>query len=335
MKPKTMVLMVVAVVCGLGASYLTSRVLAEREDQQVAPQVVEIPKVRVLVAKKFLSQGDLLKNPKDLFVVKEFAKESVPAEAFQEKDIKDLQGKTLRRQVNKDVWVTPDLLSDGPLSLEVPPGYFAVGLRVTLDSSAAGFASLPGSRVDIIWNRKGSNDDTTFSKLILQDVLVLAADTTADNVQGMKAMPASVVTLALNGEDARRVSLASENGSMRLILRPPGDKTRQKDVLTLLSDERKREHSDEPKEREKPADPPQPPPQPVVVAQVPPVNGTREPELLPFPVEDNRQRHVVEIRRGNQVRREVIWLDDQGRVIEDERPQELSEGDAKPDGPAG
>ena len=30
MKPKTLILMVVAVTCGLGASYMTSRLLAER-----------------------------------------------------------------------------------------------------------------------------------------------------------------------------------------------------------------------------------------------------------------------------------------------------------------
>ena len=30
MKPKTMILMVVAVVCGLGASYMTSKLLADR-----------------------------------------------------------------------------------------------------------------------------------------------------------------------------------------------------------------------------------------------------------------------------------------------------------------
>ncbi len=317
MKPKTMILMVVAVVCGLGASYLTSRLLAERDDQP-APQVLEIPKVKVLVAKKFLAQGDLLKNPQELFVAKEFTRESVPQEAIL--DIKDLKGKTLRRPVNKDVWVTPDILADGPLSLEVPPGHFAVGLRVTLDSSAAGFASLPGSRVDIIWNRKGHNDDTTFSKLILQNVLVLAADTTADNIQGIKAMPASVVTLALNSEDARRVSLASENGSMRLILRHAGDVAIRKDRLTRLSDEWKKdgEESRPPKE-ERPVEPPKPP----VIAQadIPPVGG-KEPELLPFPQEDNRHRHVVEIRRNNQVRREVFWLDDQGRVIEDDPAEE-------------
>ncbi|MCI0463177.1 MAG: Flp pilus assembly protein CpaB [Gemmataceae bacterium] len=320
MKPKTMVLMVVAVVCGLGASYLTSRLLAERDDQPTVQQV-EIPKLKVLVAKKYLPQGEMLKNPVDLFVVKEFTRDSVPQEAIL--DLKDLKGKTLRRPVSKDVWVTPELLADGPLSLEVPPGHFAVGLRVTLDASASGFASLPGSRVDIIWNRKGNNDDTTFSKLILQNVLVLAADTT-DIAQGARAIPASVVTLALTSEDARRVSLASENGSMRLILRPPGDNTIHKDRLTLLSDEWKkdREETRKPKEAEKVAVEPAP----KFVPDIPPVGG-KEPELLPFPQEDNRRRHVVVIRRNNQERREEFWLDDQGRVIEDDPPSARSRDD--------
>ena len=31
MKPKTLILMVVAITCGLGASYMTSRLLADRQ----------------------------------------------------------------------------------------------------------------------------------------------------------------------------------------------------------------------------------------------------------------------------------------------------------------
>ena len=44
MKPKTLILMVVAVSCGLGASYMTSRLLADREQ--------DVEKVAVLIAKK-------------------------------------------------------------------------------------------------------------------------------------------------------------------------------------------------------------------------------------------------------------------------------------------
>lgn len=46
MKPRTMILMVVAIGCGLGASYMTSKLLAER-NQQVEAE----PTVPVLVAR--------------------------------------------------------------------------------------------------------------------------------------------------------------------------------------------------------------------------------------------------------------------------------------------
>ena len=52
MKPKTMILMVIAVVCGLVASYLTSRMLAQNKD---AP--AEEEKVKVLVAKQKIPMG--------------------------------------------------------------------------------------------------------------------------------------------------------------------------------------------------------------------------------------------------------------------------------------
>ena len=42
MKPKTMMLMVVAIGCGLGASYMTSRLLAERNNQTQAEATVKV-----------------------------------------------------------------------------------------------------------------------------------------------------------------------------------------------------------------------------------------------------------------------------------------------------
>ena len=62
MKPKTMILMVVAVVCGLAASYMTSRLLA---DKGTPPPVAT---VTVLVAKQKINAWTPIKNPEDLFV---------------------------------------------------------------------------------------------------------------------------------------------------------------------------------------------------------------------------------------------------------------------------
>jgi hypothetical protein len=61
MKPKTMILMVVAIGCGLGASYMTSKLLAERGQQQGEQQVP------VLVAKQKIQPWIPIKEPERLF----------------------------------------------------------------------------------------------------------------------------------------------------------------------------------------------------------------------------------------------------------------------------
>ena len=63
MKPKAMILMGLAIVCGLGASYMTSRLLAERQPQ-------EEEKVEILVARRNLSVGERIVNPDEMFEVK-------------------------------------------------------------------------------------------------------------------------------------------------------------------------------------------------------------------------------------------------------------------------
>ena len=87
MKPKTLILTVVAVTCGLGASYMTSQLLANRE-----PEVKET--VKVLVAKRNLNMGDLIKNPQDMFEQKPVAKEQAPRDAVLNFD--DLKGRVLK-----------------------------------------------------------------------------------------------------------------------------------------------------------------------------------------------------------------------------------------------
>src|SRR4051794_10629073 len=87
MKPKTLILMVVAVTCGLGASYMTSRLLAERQPD-------ETEKVSFLVAKKHLDMGLTVRKVEDLFEEKKVAKGDEPKNAIV--DPKDLQGRVLK-----------------------------------------------------------------------------------------------------------------------------------------------------------------------------------------------------------------------------------------------
>jgi pilus assembly protein CpaB len=220
MKPKTMILMIVAVSCGLGASYMTSRLLAERG--------AETEKVNVLVAKKNLNMGDVVKVPDDMFVQKQFTKGEEPRLALTEGE--QLKGRVLKRSLRPGDFVTPDDLfgeNDSPgLWTTLPQGYRAVGIRVNPETIAGGFASLPHSRVDILNTVKRGDDRSNYSEIILEDVLVLAADQSSQRDETGRAMVANVVTVALKPEDALKLELAKNVGSISLMLRKFNDKVR-------------------------------------------------------------------------------------------------------------
>src|SRR5687768_3495367 len=133
MKPKTLILMVVAVVCGLAASYMTSRVIAERNNKAPAQE----EKVKVLVAKQRISMGTLLKDPAKFFHEKQFTKGEEPKKAI--KSFDQLKDRRLSRPISEDGHVTPDDLMDpkhAGLEGSLPSGMRAIALKVNAESIA-------------------------------------------------------------------------------------------------------------------------------------------------------------------------------------------------------
>lgn len=219
MKPKTMILMAVAITCGLGASYMTSQLLAQRKS--------ETEKVSVLVLRKPLSLGDPIKNPEELFEEKAFEKDSEPKGAITDRE--SLKGKIMKRALRAGDHITSEDVLDrdqGGLGVHLAPGFKAVGIRVNTETIAGGFAALPNSRVDVIWTCRRATDKESFSKVLLEDVLVIAADTITARPENGQAITASVVSLALTTEDLLKLNLAKENGSISLVLRKFNDKSK-------------------------------------------------------------------------------------------------------------
>ena len=220
MKPKTLILTVVAVTCGLGASYMTSQLLANRE-----PEVVETSKF--LVAKRNLNMGDLIKNPQDMFDQKDFTKEQAPRDGIANFD--DLKGRVLKipRRAGDPIHAE-DLIGDNDPSrtfaTNLPTGYRAVGLRVSLENSAAGWATLPLSRVDVINTVRRGEDKASYAHFLLENVLVLAIDGTTTREENGRAQPGNIVMFALSPEDCLRLAnLARDMGVLTLALRKTND----------------------------------------------------------------------------------------------------------------
>jgi pilus assembly protein CpaB len=219
MKSKTLILMVVAVVCGLVASYLTSRMLAQQSN---TPQA-ETETVKVLVARSKVVMGTRIKEPEKFFVEKEFVKGTEPKKAFTSYD--QLKDKVLNKTIGAEVHVTPDDImkkEDQDLSFDLPKGTRAMAIRATVDTSAGGFL-LPRSHVDII--AKTTTDQGPRAQILLQDMLVLSVDMAPDREDGKRAMSLSYVTLQVTPEQAEILTLAS-GSELRLVLRPDEDRER-------------------------------------------------------------------------------------------------------------
>jgi pilus assembly protein CpaB len=299
MKPKTLILMGTAIVCGLGASYMTSRLLAERGQD-------EVTKVTVLVAKKHLDRSTQLKKPDELLEPKEFVQGDEPKNALSEHDMDKVKNKFLKRGLRKGDFVTDDDFADNLNTLDVPPGMRAIGLRVNLSEVAGGFASLPGSKVDIISTVRRKSDDDTKTSVLLENVLVLAADQSKDRPDATGAVVASVVTVAVSPEDALRITMAKDLGPLTLSLRNPADATlaekRSISVNELLRRGAKVPVSESGKFEE---------PAPTVAEQKP---APKVETPQPLTAEPQVNKHVVTVVEGEHTRKVVFVLNDQGEV---------------------
>jgi pilus assembly protein CpaB len=104
------------------------------------------------------------------------------------------------------------------LSQIIQDGMRATTLRVNDVSGAGGFV-LPGDRVDVLLTVMPTGDRLdAITNVLLEDVRVLAIDQVADD-SSEGAIVAKAATLEVEPEDAQRIALASEIGSLSLTLR--------------------------------------------------------------------------------------------------------------------
>ncbi len=305
MKPKTLVLMVVAVGCGLAASYMTSRLLAERNKEQPTEA-----KVKVLVAKQKISPWVPIKEPEKFFVEKEVPESVAPKKAL--KSFEEVKDQKLCKVVNEEsIVTTDDLLNKDQASLAhlMKPGQRAIALKVNAESLAGGFV-LPGTHVDVVSTLRGGPEAET--KTILQDMLILAVDTKAVRDPESQAMLGQTVTLAATPEEAQQLALAASMGDLRLVLRAVGDDAKVRLKSAKVNDLGKPAGDRTPDLENKDEEP-------RAVAQLPaklpevkpavPETKVEEPKEAPEPP---RETHKMKITSGESVFTAVFVKDDDG-----------------------
>ncbi len=244
MKPKTLILMVVAVGCGLGASYMTSKLLADRSTKPL-----EVQTVPVVVAKVRVPGWQQIKYPEKQFEIKQYPADVAPKRAIS--NLADLKDQRLNKPLDESKPVTlDDLLTKEQQTIadQLQPGQRAVAVKVNAESLAGGFV-LPGTRVDVICTTRGSEPS---SKVVLQNMLVLAVDMQSDRNPEQRAMIGQTVTIAATPIEATKLTLASEIGSLRLSVKNHGDNNIVNVPIVKAADLNKPSHQSNGEESEKP-----------------------------------------------------------------------------------
>jgi Flp pilus assembly protein CpaB len=215
MKPKTLILLMVAIGCGLVAAFLASQATGK----------AQVNKLPVVVTKAEVRQGTFIteKNVGDFFEVQERDQATVPPNTVT--DINELKRKLLANTLDQGQMVKKqDVAGYEGLAKTLKEGQRAVTLRVTIDTAVAGFV-VPGSHVDLVCNMPDAkNPQLIQSRIFLQNVLVLAVNTEDSKPAESKVMQQpGLVTLALYPADAERAIRVSKDGVPYMVLRRPDD----------------------------------------------------------------------------------------------------------------
>jgi Flp pilus assembly protein CpaB len=219
MTQRNLILMIVAVSCGLGAAFLTMRINAKPKTDDI----------EVFVAAKNLPVGTVLSKEavhnNKLVIKKSVPKNSVsPSVVLNEQDLLD---RRLTRSIETGEYITSNALTKGSI-ITLPEGMDMITLPVTTTAAAAGFVG-PGTRVDVLATYRQGNRLEAFPLLV--NMLVLAVDkhasyeTTDANKGGAAFTNVSSVSFAVTQEQALILKMAEHAGChLSLLLRNPAKK---------------------------------------------------------------------------------------------------------------
>jgi len=207
MKPKTLVLMLVAIGCGLVAAFLVTQLKSRGTGNTE----------KVVAANFDMKPGQKITNVETEFAEKEMPMGLVPGAVPSEK-IKgsppalELAGKVLAKPLAKGEIITESHLKDTSITEGLGEGFQATSIPVRIDTAVAGFI-LPHSRVNLIctYTKPGGQGKVTTTFLKGAEVLAVNSDPNRPQDVPAYANPTSL-TLAVTKLEAQRIGWAKGSG---------------------------------------------------------------------------------------------------------------------------
>ena len=213
---KSIILIVIALGCGLIASIGISQVM-DRPDSQAA----ETESIYV-AASNIPSWAEL--TP-DLVKLEEWPKGKIPQDAI--RSMEELESKSPRFPLYPGEPIVLSKLSDqqgdGQASVRIPAGHQVFAVKVDKESALSGLIS-PGDKVDILVFIRGRGDRLkTGTRTILRNTTVFAVNDQIERQGDETSIDAKTVSLLVLPEQSEKLLLAKQLGTIHLALRKPGD----------------------------------------------------------------------------------------------------------------
>lgn len=227
MRPKSLMLFALALGCGLIAAIGINQVMANRGS--APPQLGET--TPIFVALNEVELGEPLTPA--VVKLEPWPKDKVPQGAFSK--LEEIEGRRARTKLFVGEPILENKLLSKDASLQgasgfIPKGMRVVAVKVDAVSGSSGLL-LPGDRVDVLVQIQANPSRgiaETSARTILQDVKVFAVNETFRREHKDKddqAITAKTVSLLVKPEAAELITLASELGNIRLVMRSTEDDT--------------------------------------------------------------------------------------------------------------
>src|SRR5512143_145927 len=221
-RKKILVVVGVAALLALIASAGAYKFLSDRGS---VAEKARLQTVGIVVAVVDIPLGSTI-NPNQV-AVSAWPKDNYPKDAIA--DTKTAVGRTALRDFARGEPVVqgklvPTNKPAGLLSLRVPQGMRAFSVKVNEVVGVGGFL-VPDALVDVVVTTaiSPSRQQDQMSKIVLENIRVLAAGQVVEQQKDNKPVTVNTVTLAVTPDDAEKLALASNDGKIQLILRNYAD----------------------------------------------------------------------------------------------------------------
>ena len=212
------ILLAAAIVVALVTSVGTYRWLQEKKEVRVVQSVETVP---VAVAVVDLNSGAVIR--KETVKTVSFMKGSL-SEGSYFSDGATLEGRVVYSPIKANEPILQSRLAaegitQGGMPAIIKTKKRAMSMKVDQIIGVSGFIK-PGDRVDVLLTTKDPETGGTITKIVLENMLVLATGTQVQSgQQGAEAAPVNVITLEVTPVEAEKVSLATSSGKIQLALR--------------------------------------------------------------------------------------------------------------------